>query len=649
MAISFPQNPNVGDVFSFGGRSWRWSGYAWTRIPDPGAKGQGGDKGDKGDRGLIGDEGQKGSKGEPSTVKGEKGDKGGDGQKGSTGSGSKGEKGIQGNGGFKGDTGSPGDKGNQGDKGNKGDSGTGGGGASVTIGINPPTSPAPNQGDLWWDSDDSDLHVYYNDGNSAQWVSVTSSSALKGAKGEKGQKGDKGQKGEKGNKGDKGNKGQKGEIGPEGGSGGIGDKGNQGDKGSKGDDNSTKGNKGDKGQKGESIKGQQGDAIKGQKGDGDKGDKGDKGIKGDSIKGQQGDATKGQKGDGDKGDKGDKGLPGNTTKGDKGAPGADNSTKGDKGAPGADNSTKGQKGEPGTAAITNNANNRILTATGSATINAEANLTFDGTNLDLGDSKAIRLGNAPDMTIVHDGSGGGINMANGSLTVRVQNAAGKGFYIEDPNGTATIAKFEKNSVGGAGRCELMYAGLKKLETTNSGVTITGDLNVTGSTTGSAGVPIGTIVAYGGNSAPPGWLLCDGQSTASYTTLRSVVGNNVPDLRNRFVIGAGSSYSLDATGGASSKTLGTNNLPAHTHTAGTYDAVSNGAHTHTYVDQYVVINNGYRPWPANNNDCAARNANTGGNGAHTHAITGNSGTQGGTMGQSFSLLPPYWALTYIIKY
>ena len=27
---------------------------------------------------------------------------------------------------------------------------------------------------MWSNSDDSDLHVYYNDGNSAQWVSVTS-------------------------------------------------------------------------------------------------------------------------------------------------------------------------------------------------------------------------------------------------------------------------------------------------------------------------------------------------------------------------------------------------------------------------------------------------------------------------------------------
>ena len=37
----------------------------------------------------------------------------------------------------------------------------------------PPTSPAPSAGDLWWDSDDGDLHVYYNDGDSSQWVTVS--------------------------------------------------------------------------------------------------------------------------------------------------------------------------------------------------------------------------------------------------------------------------------------------------------------------------------------------------------------------------------------------------------------------------------------------------------------------------------------------
>ena len=56
-------------------------------------------------------------------------------------------------------------------------------GANVTTSQNPPSSP--NSGDLWWDTDDGELHLYYNDGSSAQWVSA-------GASGEKGVKGEAG-------------------------------------------------------------------------------------------------------------------------------------------------------------------------------------------------------------------------------------------------------------------------------------------------------------------------------------------------------------------------------------------------------------------------------------------------------------------------
>jgi len=72
MAIDFPNSPNVGDVHSDGGANWRWSGYAWRRIPDPGAKGEPGNKGDKGDIGQTGSEGDKGDKGD--AIKGDKGD-----------------------------------------------------------------------------------------------------------------------------------------------------------------------------------------------------------------------------------------------------------------------------------------------------------------------------------------------------------------------------------------------------------------------------------------------------------------------------------------------------------------------------------------------------------------------------------------------
>ena len=40
MAINFPDNPFIGDVYTFGSVSCKWDGVAWRRIPDPGAKGE---------------------------------------------------------------------------------------------------------------------------------------------------------------------------------------------------------------------------------------------------------------------------------------------------------------------------------------------------------------------------------------------------------------------------------------------------------------------------------------------------------------------------------------------------------------------------------------------------------------------------------
>ena len=51
---------------------------------------------------------------------------------------------------------------------------TDGGTASVTTSTNPPSNAS--DGDLWWSDEDGELHVFYNDGNSQQWVSTSGSS-----------------------------------------------------------------------------------------------------------------------------------------------------------------------------------------------------------------------------------------------------------------------------------------------------------------------------------------------------------------------------------------------------------------------------------------------------------------------------------------
>ena len=48
--------------------------------------------------------------------------------------------------------------------------------ARVEVSENPPTNPTPVNGDLWWDSDSGELHLYYEDQDGAQWVETSGGS-----------------------------------------------------------------------------------------------------------------------------------------------------------------------------------------------------------------------------------------------------------------------------------------------------------------------------------------------------------------------------------------------------------------------------------------------------------------------------------------
>ena len=130
------------------------------------------------------------------------------------------------------------------------------------------------------------------------------------------------------------------------------------------------------------------------------------------------------------------------------------------------------------------------------------------------------------------------------------------------------------------------------------------------------------------------------------------------MRNRFIIGAGSSYSLNATGGESTKLLGTANLPAHTHTAGTLQATNTPLTGDiTKISECYNVAGGatgvFTKKNTSNSPVTGSSSNspTAGvdfNATHSHDVSGSTGNQGGTMGQSFNILPPYYALIYIIK-
>lgn len=87
------------------------------------------------------------------------------------------------------------------------------------------------------------------------------------------------------------------------------------------------------------------------------------------------------------------------------------------------------------------------------------------------------------------------------------------------------------------------------------------------------IPTGSVIARLSTSVPVGWLVCNGQEVprATYPTLFATIGTiygagngtttfNVPDFRDRFLYGKGSTSALGDTGGESEHTLTGEELP-----------------------------------------------------------------------------------------
>ena len=180
--FNFPSSPNNGDSFTQNGVTFQWDGEAWRRQGVAGAQGSTGSAGAQGATGSTGSTGAQGATGNTG-AQGAQGHQGNTGDAGSTG--------AQGAQGIAGTAASQGAQGAQGAQGDDGDD------ASLVSGTNPPGSPSA--GDMWWDSDEGDLLVYFNDGNSSQWVSTGSGpTGATGAQGHQGATGSTGAQGAQG-------------------------------------------------------------------------------------------------------------------------------------------------------------------------------------------------------------------------------------------------------------------------------------------------------------------------------------------------------------------------------------------------------------------------------------------------------------------
>ena len=154
------------------------------------------------------------------------------------------------------------------------------------------------------------------------------------------------------------------------------------------------------------------------------------------------------------------------------------------------------------------------------------------------------------------------------------------------------------------------------------------------------VPINGIIMYSGLQAdiPANWAICDGN-------------NGTPNLVNKFVVAAASfdvgtsewRTAVDGTskesGGAATKTLGTNELPSHTH------GITDPGHQHTTnVDTGTLFHVG-----------GSGQVNYGGAGTYPgtafnmdDANTGITATDEEGVDATNKNLPPYFAIAYIMR-
>lgn len=166
-------------------------------------------------------------------------------------------------------------------------------------------------------------------------------------------------------------------------------------------------------------------------------------------------------------------------------------------------------------------------------------------------------------------------------------------------------------------------------------------NATTATTATNGVPAGGIIMWSGATAPAGWALCDGS-------------NSTPDLRDKFIIGASSTYAAGTSGGNKD----------HFHKGfgdgGDLRAAIGSAYNQPTTIQFTSTGLAVNP----NDDASENGTYTIGASAGYYTVVGQpyshytkvlgytsypyTGTQGKTGSAVAGSLPPYYALAYIMK-
>ena len=165
----------------------------------------------------------------------------------------------------------------------------------------------------------------------------------------------------------------------------------------------------------------------------------------------------------------------------------------------------------------------------------------------------------------------------------------------------------------------------------------------GGGSGGSSDPVGTIVAWAGSVAtiPSEYQLCDG-GAASTSALQAITGANVPDLTDRFIVGANNVSGTGTYPGVGvGSTGGDANAVLIGHSHGTYGSESGYRHV---VRAGIDAGFDWDSHTSNPND-AHYDVNSRTDATGQTAAGSSSTTQTGTNAN----LPPYYALCYIIKH
>jgi len=226
-----------------------------------------------------------------------------------------------------------------------------------------------------------------------------------------------------------------------------------------------------------------------------------------------------------------------------------------------------------------------------------------------------------------------VNSSNGAVV----NVSGSYVGVNKLVPTAALDVTGNASVSGA----ISAGSLSAANATLSGALTANALNAAtasvsgavsaGSFVGNGTIPVGGIIMWSGatNAIPTGWALCNGQTVNSKTT---------PNLTDRFIMGAGATYAVAGTGGATSTILNMTQVPAHTHHYKDGYILENlGDFGSNYIDGYDQLYSGKRgngSLDSNNDTVFYRWMYTEATGAASPAPV--------------PTLPPFYALAFIMR-